>query len=57
MLGWMEICLFSGAAGLLLLQALPRLRSYRPLLGGGGVLLLMSALFRNRCESATYAAR
>jgi len=45
MFGWVEICMLSMAALLLVLRALPYLRSYRPLLGGGCVLLLITALF------------
>lgn len=45
MFGWIEICLLLAAALLLLLRALPYFRSYRPLFGGGCVLLLITALF------------
>jgi hypothetical protein len=45
MIGLTEIFLLSTAAVLLLLRALPYLRPYRPLFGGGGVLLLITALF------------
>jgi small-conductance mechanosensitive channel len=43
--GWIEICLLSATAALLLLRVLPYFRSYRPLFGGGCVLMLMTALF------------
>jgi small-conductance mechanosensitive channel len=45
MFGWIEISLLSSAAVLLLLRALPYFRSYRPLFAGGGVLLLITAVF------------
>jgi small-conductance mechanosensitive channel len=45
MLGWIEICLLATAAVLLLLRALPYFRSYRALFSGGGVLMLITALF------------
>ena len=45
MFGWIEICLFSAAALLLVLRLLPYLRAYHPLLGGGCLLLLITALF------------
>lgn len=45
MFGWIEICLLTAAALLLMLRALPYFVSYRPLFGGGGVLLLITALF------------
>ena len=45
MLGWIEISLLATAAVLLLLRALPYFRSYRALFSGGGVLLLITALF------------
>ena len=45
MFGWPEISLLSIATVLLLLRALPYFRAYRPLFGGGGVLLLITALF------------
>lgn len=45
MFGWTEICLLSAATTLLLLRTLPCLRSYHPLIGGSGVLLLITALF------------
>jgi small-conductance mechanosensitive channel len=45
MLGWIEICLLAAAAVLLLFRALPYFRSYRALFSGGGVLLLITALF------------
>jgi small-conductance mechanosensitive channel len=43
--GWIEICLLSATAALLLLRVLPYFRSYRPLFGGGCVLMLITALF------------
>ena len=45
MFGWIEICLLSAAAALLLLRVLPYFRSYRPMSGGAGVLMLITALF------------
>jgi len=45
MFGSIEICLLATAAVLLLLRALPYFRPYRPLFGGGGVLMLITALF------------
>jgi small-conductance mechanosensitive channel len=45
MFGWIEICLLSAAAFLFSFRALPYLRSYRPLFGGGGLLLLITAGF------------
>jgi small-conductance mechanosensitive channel len=45
MFGWIQIVLLSAAAAFLVLRALPYLGSYRPLFGGGGVLLLITALF------------
>jgi small-conductance mechanosensitive channel len=45
MFGLIEICLVSAAAVLLLLRALPYFRPYHPLFGGGGALLLVTALF------------
>ncbi len=45
MFGWIEIFLLSAAAGLLLLRVLPYFRPFRPLFGGGSVLMLISALF------------
>ena len=45
MFSWTEIFLLSAAVVLLVLRALPYFRTYRPLIGGGGVLLLITALF------------
>ena len=45
MFGWIEICLVLAAAVLLLLRVLPYFQSYRPLFGGGCVLLLITTLF------------
>ncbi len=45
MFGWIEICLLSAAAALLVLRVLPVCRAYRPLFGGGCILLLITALF------------
>jgi small-conductance mechanosensitive channel len=45
MFGWIDIGLLAGAALLLVFRALPYFRSYRPLFGGGGALLLITALF------------
>jgi small-conductance mechanosensitive channel len=45
MFSWIEICLISAAAALLVLRALPYFQSYRPLLRGGAVLFLITALF------------
>jgi small-conductance mechanosensitive channel len=45
MFGWVEVCLLVAAVLILLLRALPYLRGYRPLFGGGGALLLITALF------------
>jgi small-conductance mechanosensitive channel len=45
MFGWTEILLLSAGAILLVLRALPYFRAYRPLIGGGGVLFLITALF------------
>ena len=43
--GWIEICLLSVAALLLATRALPFWRSYRPLFGGAGAMILITALF------------
>ena len=45
MFGWVEICLLSSAAVLLLLRILPYFRPYRPLFVGGSALMLITALF------------
>jgi small-conductance mechanosensitive channel len=45
MFGWTEISLLSAAAVLVLIRVLPYFGSYRPLFGGGGVLLLITAFF------------
>jgi small-conductance mechanosensitive channel len=45
MFGFLEISLLSVAGVLLLLRVLPYGRLYRPFFGGGGVLLLITALF------------
>lgn len=45
MFGWIEICLLSTAAILLLFRVLPYFRPYRPLFGGGSALMLITALF------------
>jgi len=45
MFGWVETCLLSGAALLLLVRALPYLQPYRPIFTGGGVLFLITAVF------------
>ena len=43
-LGWIEICLFVAAAVLVACGTIPKLRSYRALLWGGGMLMLITAL-------------
>lgn len=45
MFGWIEICLLSIAAMLLVLRVLPYLQLYRPLFGGGSALMMITALF------------
>ena len=45
MLGWIEICLLTATALLLVFRALPYFRPYRALFSGGGVLMLITALF------------
>ena len=45
MFDWIEIGLLSTAGALMLLRALPRLRSYRPLFDAGAALSLISALY------------
>ena len=45
MFDWIEIGLLSTAGVLMLLRALPRLRSYRPLFDAGAALSLISALY------------
>ncbi len=45
MFGWFEIVLLGCAAILLVLRVLPYSRAYHPLLGGGCMLLLITALF------------
>jgi len=45
MFGAVEICLLAAAVLLVGLGRLPRLKAYRPLLAGGGALLLITALF------------
>ena len=45
MFGWLEISLLAAAAVFLLLRALPFFHANRALIGGAGVLLLISALF------------
>ncbi len=45
MFGWIELSLLAAALTLFLLRCLPRLRSYRALLVGGGALLLITAVF------------
>jgi len=44
MFGWIEIFLLSATVVLLVFRLLPYFRPYHPLFGGGGVLLLMTAL-------------
>ena len=46
--GWLEISLLCSAGALLLLRVLPYLRPYRPLVGGAGLLLLITALFPHK---------
>lgn len=44
MFGWIEICLLLAAVALLALRVLPYFGSYRPLFGGAGLMVLMTAL-------------
>lgn len=48
MFGWIEVCLLSAAATLLVCAFLPPLRTYRSLFLGGFVPMLSTALFRGR---------
>ena len=45
MFDWTEISLLVASTSLLILRFLPYFRTYHPLIGGGGVLLLITALF------------
>jgi hypothetical protein len=45
MFGWVEICILSIAALLLIDGTVPRLRPYRSLFLGGGALMLITAVF------------
>jgi len=45
MFGWIEICLLSIAAMLMMLRVLPYFKPYRPLFVGSSALMLITALF------------